>query len=65
MTSYTIGVIGLWHLGCILCTAWSRLGNKVIGFDYDQDLVHNLTKAIPPIYEPDLTESIQKRLTAS
>ena len=64
MASYNIGVIGLWHLGCILCTAWSRLGNKVIGFDYDQELVNNLQEAIPPIYEPDLTESIQKGLDA-
>lgn len=64
MANLRIGVVGLWHLGCILCTAWSRLGNKVIGFDYDQDLVHNLQKAIPPIYEPDLTESIQKGLDA-
>jgi UDPglucose 6-dehydrogenase len=59
-----IGVVGLWHLGCVLCTAWSRLGNQVIGFDYDQELVNNLKKAIPPIYEPDLTESIQKGLDA-
>lgn len=64
MANLKIGVVGLWHLGCVLCTVWSRLGNQVIGFDYDQDLVHNLQKTIPPIYEPDLTESIQKGLDA-
>lgn len=64
MASYSIGVIGLWHLGCVLCTAWSKLGNQVIGFDYDSALINNLKQAIPPIYEPDLTESIQKGLGA-
>jgi len=64
VANFKIGVVGLWHLGCVLCTAWSRLGNKVIGFDYNQELVNNLQKAIPPIYEPDLTESIQKGLDA-
>lgn len=62
MTSYNIGVIGLWHLGCILCSTWSRLGNKVIGFDYNQELVHNLQKAIPPLFEPDLAENIRVSL---
>ena len=24
----TIGVVGLWHLGCVLSAVWSKLGNK-------------------------------------
>jgi UDPglucose 6-dehydrogenase len=57
-----IGVVGLWHLGCVLCTAWSRLGNRVIGFDYDSSLINNLKQAIPPIFEPDLAESMKRSI---
>lgn len=54
----TIGVIGLWHLGCVLCASWSKLGNMVIGFDFDTLKVKNLNKAVPPLYEPDLADTI-------
>lgn len=55
----TIGVIGLWHLGCVLCASWSKLGNRVVGFDYDAVRVEGLTKGRPPIYEPELEKVIQ------
>ena len=58
----TIGVIGLWHLGCVLCASWSKLGNKVIGFDYDTNRVNDLNNAVPPLYEPDLSETIHSGL---
>ena len=62
MANFKIGVVGLWHLGCVLCTTWSKLGNQVIGFDYDSALISNLQQAIPPLFEPDLAESIRKSL---
>ncbi len=62
MAKFKIGIVGLWHLGCVLCTAWSKLGNRVIGFDYDSFLMKNLQQAIPPLYEPDLAESIRRSL---
>lgn len=62
MANFKIGVVGLWHLGCVLCTAWSKLGNRVIGFDYDSSLINNLQQAIPPLFEPDLAESIRGSL---
>ena len=58
----TIGVVGLWHLGCVLCASWSKLGNKVIGFDYDTSRVDGLNNGDPPIYEPHLSETIQNGL---
>jgi len=61
-TKKTIGVIGLWHLGCVLCASWSKLGNKVIGFDYDTTRVNDLNNAVPPLYEPDLSETIHSGL---
>ena len=58
----TIGVIGLWHLGCVLCASWSKLGNKVIGFDYDTARINDLNNAVPPLYEPHLSEIIHNGL---
>jgi len=58
----TIGVIGLWHLGCVLCASWSKLGNRVVGFDYDSPRVDDLNLGKPPIYEPELDEVIQDGL---
>lgn len=55
----TIGVIGLWHLGCVLCASWSKLGNKVTGFDHDTLSVEKLSKGITPLFEPNLSEAIQ------
>ncbi len=51
-----IGVVGLWHLGCVLGAAWSKLGFEVIGFDHSKDLIDNLNQNKPPIFEPGLEE---------
>jgi UDPglucose 6-dehydrogenase len=58
----TIGVIGLWHLGCVLSASWYKLGNRVVGFDYDAARIQNLNQGIPPLYEPELQETIQQGL---
>lgn len=60
----TIGVVGMWHLGCIIATTWAKLGNKVIGFDYDLLRVKNLQNGNPPIFEPGLKESITENITS-
>jgi UDPglucose 6-dehydrogenase len=57
-----IGVFGLWHLGCVLCASWSKLGNNVIGFDYNSSTIKHLNKGITPIYEPSLAETINAGL---
>lgn len=54
-----IGVIGLWHLGCVLCAAWSKLGHEVVGYDPDADRVDGLKEGKPPLFEPDLAETIE------
>ncbi len=56
-----IGVIGLWHLGCVTSASWAKLGFKVTGFDYDEQRIKNLNNGIPPIYEPGLSELIKDR----
>ena len=55
---YKIGIIGLWHLGSVLCAAWSKLGYDVIGFDNDKQRVNDLSKGIPPVFEPNLNDTI-------
>ena len=58
MQNYKIGVVGLWHLGCVISASWSKLGLKVKGFDHDLERVKKLSKGILPIYEPGLQEII-------
>jgi len=57
-----IGVIGLWHLGCVISVSWSKLGYSVAGFDYDNQRINNLNKSIPPLFEPNLKEEIRMGL---
>lgn len=54
----TIGVSGLWHLGCVLCASWAELGHRVLGFDLDEQLLQNLREGRPPIFEPGLEEAL-------
>ncbi len=56
-----IGVIGLWHLGCIISVSWSKLGYHVTGFDYDESRIIKLQSGVPPIFEPDLEDLIKDR----
>lgn len=53
-----IGIVGLWHLGCVLSAAWSKVGFKVIGFDYSKHLVNGLNNNQLPIFEPDLEQML-------
>ena len=54
-----IGIVGLWHLGCVLSVVWSKLGFRVVGFDYSKKIVESLIQDIPPIFEPHLKEMIK------
>jgi len=59
---FQIGVIGMWHLGCVLCASWTKLGNSVRAFDYDAARIKNLQDGKPPIYEPHLSESLKSAI---
>ncbi len=54
-----IGIIGLWHLGCVLSASWAKLGFKTKGFDPELDRVSSLQKGSAPIFEPNLNETIR------
>jgi len=51
-----LAVVGLWHLGCVTAASLSKLGHEVIAYDSNKELIANLKKNIPPIFEPGLDE---------
>jgi len=51
-----IGVIGLWHLGCVTAACLAQAGSEVIGIDPDPRLIAGLRECRPPVSEPGLTE---------
>lgn len=58
----SVGIVGLWHLGCVYAASFASFGFNVVGFDPDKKIISNLQKGIPPIHEPKLTETIKKNL---
>ncbi|HSX13989.1 MAG TPA: nucleotide sugar dehydrogenase [Chlamydiales bacterium] len=62
MEHYKIGIVGLWHLGCVLVASWLKLGNEVIGVDFEPDLIGQLRKGKAPLYEPNLDETIAQSI---
>lgn len=57
-----IGVIGLWHLGCVVSACLAEAGNEVTGGDFDQEILSGLKKGKPPLFEPGLEALIGKNL---
>ncbi len=59
-----IGVIGLWHLGCVLAASWSKLNHRVYGVDFDTSRISRLQQGIPPIFEPMLETEIKRGIAS-
>lgn len=57
-----VGVLGLWHLGCVTSACLAKLGYQVTGFDRDNMVIENLKLAKAPISEPNLDELIKNNL---
>lgn len=58
-----IAVYGLWHLGCVTAAGVAEKGFITTGIDPNHETVTALQQGHPPIYEPKLTETIQKAIT--
>ncbi|TKB70445.1 MAG: UDP-glucose/GDP-mannose dehydrogenase family protein [Nitrospira sp.] len=58
MGTRTIGVVGLWHLGCTIAASWAKMGHQVRAVDLDEGVVGKLAQGQPPIYEPGLEKAI-------
>ncbi len=54
--SEPIGVVGLWHLGCVTVACLAEAGCEVIGVDPDAEVVAELIDGRPPVSEPGLSE---------
>jgi UDPglucose 6-dehydrogenase len=63
-TSYSIAVLGLWHLGEVYSACLSELGHQVIGISDEVALIDQLQKNIPPLAEPQLVELLETNKVA-
>jgi UDPglucose 6-dehydrogenase len=59
-----VGVLGLGHLGSVTAACLAKLGHRVVGMDFDEIRVENLSKGIAPIFEPGLDELIRGGLSS-
>jgi UDPglucose 6-dehydrogenase len=57
-----IGVVGLWHLGCVLSASWSLKGHPVTGWDENPELVRKLSLGKSPVYEPRLDDILKRHI---
>ncbi len=55
-------VYGLWHLGCVTAGCLARAGHDVIGLDPDPEVVADLRRGRPPLFEPSLAELLASGL---
>jgi UDPglucose 6-dehydrogenase len=57
-----ITIIGAGYVGLVTAVGFADLGNKVICVDKIPSKLSKLSKGISPIYEPGLTELLQKQI---
>jgi len=51
-------VQGLWHLGSVTSACLASLEHKVVGLDFDADLIDRLKRGSAPLFEPGLDAMI-------
>lgn len=49
-----IGVVGLWHLGCVTAACLAEAGYEVVAYDPNVELISQLQQRKTPIFEPGL-----------
>lgn len=55
-----VGVVGLFHLGCVTAACLANAGHDVVAFDPSAEVINNLKKGNAPIYEPGLDALLPK-----
>lgn len=57
-----ITVIGMGYVGLVAAVCFAEMGHAVVGLDNDEEKVEQLLMGSIPLYEPGLTELLQKNL---
>ena len=53
-----VGVVGLWHLGCVTAASLTAGGHDVAAVDFDADTIGRLRDGHAPVFEPGLDDAI-------
>jgi UDPglucose 6-dehydrogenase len=59
-----VGVLGLCHLGSVTAACLASLGHRVVGIDFDESRVADLSNAMAPNFEAGLEELIKGGLSS-
>ncbi len=59
---FSVGILGLWHLGLVYSVCLAKSGYNIFGFDLDKKNIDKLNLAELPIYEPSLTQYLKRYL---
>jgi UDPglucose 6-dehydrogenase len=62
--SQSIGVLGMWHLGCVTAACLAQAGHDVVVLDPDHEVTAGLREARAPVAEPGLDALLAEQLAA-